>query len=309
MRVHLDTDLGSDTDDACALAMLLGWPDVEIVGITTSIDPGGRRAGFVAECLRLAGHDGIPLAAGAGTSLTTLQCPGEIPDDARFWPHPVSPRPSRAGTALALLDASIGLGATVVAIGPYTNLAMLEVVRPGRLAEVPVVLMGGSVQPAFSNLPAWGPERDWNVQCDSHAADIVATTRQLTLVPLEVSVQTHLRAADLPRLRASGELGELLARQAAAYAEDHEMVALGRAHAGLPDDLLNFHHDPLACAVAVGWPGVTVENVRVRPVRDGHLLRFQPDESGRLARVVTEVDAAALSEAWLTSVEAAQRPD
>jgi hypothetical protein len=27
---------GSDTDDACALAMLLGWPDVELVGITTA---------------------------------------------------------------------------------------------------------------------------------------------------------------------------------------------------------------------------------------------------------------------------------
>jgi hypothetical protein len=35
LRVHLDTDLGSDTDDLCALAMLLGWPDVEVVGVTT----------------------------------------------------------------------------------------------------------------------------------------------------------------------------------------------------------------------------------------------------------------------------------
>ncbi len=32
MRIHLDTDLGGDTDDACALAMLLGWPGVELVG-------------------------------------------------------------------------------------------------------------------------------------------------------------------------------------------------------------------------------------------------------------------------------------
>jgi hypothetical protein len=26
VRVHIDTDLGVDTDDACALAFLLGWP-------------------------------------------------------------------------------------------------------------------------------------------------------------------------------------------------------------------------------------------------------------------------------------------
>lgn len=52
MKLHLDTDLGSDTDDACALPMLLGWPGVEITGITTTIDPGGRRAGYVACCLQ-----------------------------------------------------------------------------------------------------------------------------------------------------------------------------------------------------------------------------------------------------------------
>jgi inosine-uridine nucleoside N-ribohydrolase len=35
MLIHLDTDLGGDTDDACALAMLLGWPGVELAGVTT----------------------------------------------------------------------------------------------------------------------------------------------------------------------------------------------------------------------------------------------------------------------------------
>jgi inosine-uridine nucleoside N-ribohydrolase len=35
MLVHLDTDLGGDTDDACALALLLGQAGVELAGITT----------------------------------------------------------------------------------------------------------------------------------------------------------------------------------------------------------------------------------------------------------------------------------
>lgn len=72
IRVHLDTDFGSDTDDACALAMLLGWPDVEIVGITTTIDPGGIRAGFVARCLELAGRTGIPV----GSPRSSVSRPG-----------------------------------------------------------------------------------------------------------------------------------------------------------------------------------------------------------------------------------------
>ena len=60
VRIHLDTDLGGDTDDAFALAMLLGWPGVEITGITTVADPGGRRAAYVEYLLRLAGREEIP---------------------------------------------------------------------------------------------------------------------------------------------------------------------------------------------------------------------------------------------------------
>lgn len=29
-KIHLDTDIGGDMDDLCALAMLLKWPDLEI---------------------------------------------------------------------------------------------------------------------------------------------------------------------------------------------------------------------------------------------------------------------------------------
>ena len=65
MLLHLDTDFAGDTDDACALAMVLGWPDTEVVGITTTADPEGRRAGYLAHFLELAGRADIPVAAGA----------------------------------------------------------------------------------------------------------------------------------------------------------------------------------------------------------------------------------------------------
>jgi purine nucleosidase len=307
VRIHLDTDLGSDTDDACALAMLLGWPGVELVGITTAVDPGGRRAGYVAHCLQLAGHADVPVAAGAEVSLTTLRCPGSIPDDQRYWPANIPARPSPAGAALDLLDHSIQHGATVVAIGPWTNLALLEVSRPGRLGRVPVVVMGGWTQPPAAGLPAWGPEMDWNVQSDTRAAQILAaTTSELTLVTLPATLKAQLRAADLPRLRASGPLGELLARQAEAHAADHGMAELGLAHVGLPDDLLNFQYDPVACAVAVGWNGAVIRELRLRPVLEGELLRFQPDQDGRLMPVVVDLDGASFTDTWLRTVEAAQ---
>ena len=306
MLVHLDTDLGGDPDDACALAMLLGWPGVELTGITTTIDPGGRRAGCVAHCLRLAGREEVPVAAGAAVSMTTLQL--AEPAGRHYWPATAIPRLSPAGAALDLLETSIAAGATIVGIGPCTNLALLEIARPGSLGRTPVTLMGGWTQPPAEGLPAWGPEMDWNVQWDTRAAQIVGGAGvRLTLAALPATLQAHLRAADLPRLRASGALGELLARQSEARAVEAGMAELGRAHAALPDDLLNFHYDPVACAVALGWPGALIEEMRLRPVlRDG-VLRFEPDAAGPPVRVLVALDGPAFADAWLTAVEAAQR--
>lgn len=61
--------------------------------------------------------------------------------DARYRPEPVQPAPSPPGAALDLLADNIAHGATVVAIGAYTNLALLEITRPGILDGVRVVVM------------------------------------------------------------------------------------------------------------------------------------------------------------------------
>lgn len=305
MRIHLDTDLGGDTDDACALVMLLGWPEVEITGVTTVADPDGLRAAYVAYLLSLAGRDDIPVAAGSQVSLTTLARADPVVNDARHWPTDIAPLPSTPGAALDLLGRSLDSGATLVAIGPYTNLALLEVARAGSLARQPVVVMGGWVYPPAPGLPQWGPEMDFNVQWDTRAAEIVAASARLTLVTLPVTLKAHLRAADLPRLGAAGPLGQLLVRQGEAHGLDQQMEKLGREHVGLPDDLVNFQYDPVACAVAVGWSGATTEDIRLRPVQDDGVLSFHPDPKGRLTRVVVDVDSAAFTEIWMSAVESA----
>ncbi|GAA3607750.1 hypothetical protein GCM10022419_110890 [Nonomuraea rosea] len=307
MRLHIDTDLGGDPDDLCALAMVLGWPGVEVVGITTSCDPDGRRAGYVAHCLQLAGRQDIPVVAGAGRSLTTGRCMGDLPDHERYWDAPVAPRPAPPEAASDLLDHSIELGATIAAIGPFTNLALLHAARPGRLDGVPVVAMGGWVQAPAPGLPAWGPEMDWNTQCDTRAAQLLGERAQLTLVTLPIAFRAHLRAAHLPRLAASGPLGELLARQCRAYAMDSGMTELGRAHAGLPDDLLNIHWDPVACAVALGWTGAVVQEQRLRTVLEAEQLSFVADQNGRRTQVLTDLDEQGFHETWINAVETAQR--
>jgi purine nucleosidase len=301
-RVHLDTDLGSDTDDLCALAMLLGWPGAEVTGVTTTTDPGGRRAGMTAYALRLAGREDVPVAAGAEGTLAEPMVPFAFPD---YWPEPIQPRQSPPGAALELLAASVRAGATVVAVGPFTNLALLEAARPGLLGRADLVLMGGHVTAARQGLPSVRPDDDFNVQQDHLAARVVLARCDPVVVPLAATAQVTLRAAHLERLRAAGPLGALLADQGEAHARDHAMGELGRSWPGLPDDLLNFQHDPLACAVALGWDGATVEAVPTALEVGGGRLRMTRRAGAPALRVVTAVDGPAFEAAWLAAVERA----
>jgi len=304
MKIHLDTDLGGDSDDACALAMLLGWPDVEITGITTNLDAEGRRAGMVKELLAVAGRHDIPVAIGSGTTLAGARWDPKS-DDVHNWGKTIQPAQYEQGAALDLLEGSLNKGATIVAIGAYTNLALLESRRPGTLREAPVVVMGGWVEPPAEGLPPWGPEKDWNVQCDPEAALVVTENADLTLVTHPVCLKCHLRGSDIPRLRAVGPLGDLLARQSEAHAKEDGITALAAAHDGLADDLVNFHYDPLTCAVAAGWTGVTIKIMTLRASLDDHILRFIPDPGGRPMKVVVDVDAPGFSELWFQYLERA----
>ena len=117
-KVHLDTDLGGDIDDICALAMLLRWQGVELTGITTVGDDNGKRAGYVQYVLEIEGRSDIPVAAGADISGGYYRYHLGLPDETRYWPERVNPHPNAPDDALDLLRKSIEQGSTIIGIGP-----------------------------------------------------------------------------------------------------------------------------------------------------------------------------------------------
>ncbi len=304
LKLHLDTDLGGDIDDLCALAMVLNWPGVELLAVTTAGDNRGRRAGYARFALDLAGRSDVAVAAGADVSLGCYRTGLGLPDEAAYWPQPVPPLPTPHEQALALLERSIAQGAVIAAIGPYTNLALLERHSPGILGRANLCLMGGYVYPPRAGFPAWGFDNDWNAQVDVQSAYDVMRCANPTLVPLSVTAETWLRRAYLPRLREGGPLARLLARQAEAFDRDERIGARwGRTCPGLPADIINFQHDPLACAVALGWrEGVEVREIPLRTEIEDGWLRQRVDVGGKPTRVVTRVDGARFSEFWLDTV-------
>lgn len=304
-KIHLDTDLGGDIDDLCALAMLLRWNDVELTGITTVAEAHGKRAGYVRHILELERRNDIPVAAGADVSqgFYRYQELG-YPDEERYWSKPIAPSTNPIANAMQLLKQSIEQNATIIAIGPFTNLDLLDLQYPGILMRANLFLMGGYIYPVRSGFPQWGNEMDWNIQVDVKSAKHVIENSHPILIPLTVTVETALRRAYLDDLRESGALGQLLAQQAEAFAVDEQNEKkFGETCEGLPNDIINFLHDPLACAIALGWnDGVEMEELPLIIEEQDGWLYERIDPSGKPIRIVTKIDGMRFNKLWLNKI-------
>jgi len=304
MLVHLDTDIGGDTDDVFALAMLLRSSGVEIAGISTSTEIGGKRAAMARYVVRLANNNSIPVAAGAEGKLGPSPWPilPELPAERLFWPDGLDLVRGRPGEVIDLLDANIGRGATVIAIGPLTNLAAYEAIRPGRLAAVPVFICGGWINFARNGFPQWSWEVDYNIQQDQEASRLVISRCAPTLIPISITAEVFLREADLPRLEGEGPLGRLIAHQAKLQAAYEKKQEYGRQFSLLPDDLLNFHYDPLTCAAAVGWDGIQMSDLSIALDNHDGFILMRRDPKGVPVRFATAVDGTRFNRDWLDVV-------
>src|SRR5215212_1424654 len=304
-KIHLDTDLGGDIDDLCALAMLLRWKDVELTGITTVAEAQGRRAGYVRRVFDLESRSNILIAAGADVSQGFYRYPElGYPDEKRYWPKPVIPAPNPVEHAMRLLKQSIEQGATIIAIGPFTNLYLLDLEYPGILMQATLFLMGGYIYSTRPGFPQWGNEMDWNIQVDMRSAKHVIEHSTPTLIPLTVTVETALRRAYLGDLQKAGALGKLIAQQAEAFAVDEQdEKKFGETCERLPDEIINFLHDQLACAIALGWnDGVEIKQLPlILEEKDGWLYE-RIDPAGKSVRVVTKIDGTSFNEFWLNTI-------
>lgn len=196
-KIILDTDIGSDIDDAVCLAYLLAQPECELLGITTvSGEPEKRAAMASAQC-RAAGKE-IPIFPGAPLTLLNGQRQPNCPQAAALerWPHQaVFPQ----GEAVEFLRRTIRAHPgeiTLLTIGPLTNAGLLLRSDPeiGAMLKGLVMMCG-----VFTNRrPGVGP-LEWNALVDPHATAIVyqSAVEVHRSIGLDVTTQVTLPAAEV----------------------------------------------------------------------------------------------------------------
>ena len=199
MKLLLDTDIGSDIDDAVCLAYLLAQPECDLLGIATVSGEPLARAGMASALCRLAGRD-VPIYPGVEAPLIVPphQPRAQQAEGLAAWPHDADLPQDRAIEFLRdTIRANPGQ-VTLLAIGPLTNVALLFATypdTPGLLKEL--VLMCGRFEPASAR--AQPPE--WNALCDPHAAAIVFAARPPIhrSLGLDVTLKVQMPAEEVRR--------------------------------------------------------------------------------------------------------------
>jgi purine nucleosidase len=209
-KIILDCDPG--IDDALAIAFAHGHPGLELAGITTvagNVGLAKTTANALAVC-EFIGAAGTPVTAGcAGPLLRPALDARQVHGDSGLG-GAVLPAPSASPAAGHAIDYIIDTvraapgEITLVATGPLTNIA-LAVRREPRLADWVrgFVIMGGSA--GRGNVT---PAAEYNIWADPEAAAAVFRAGWVvTMLGLDVTLQTSATAAVLARMRDLGRLG------------------------------------------------------------------------------------------------------
>jgi purine nucleosidase len=249
--VILDTDIGTDIDDAFALALILKSPELRLLAVTTVSGDTAARARLAAKMLWVDGRRNIPVAAGV---------PGApMPIAQTRWADGFTSPQLVSESAVDLMKREIDRNhgrAVIVAIGPLTNVASLLAQYPGEKKNIRrIVLMGGSI--AHGYYPSSGPTAEYNIAADAPASRVVFTSGvPIEMAPLDVTWHLQLDAAHQQRIYA----------QSTPLA--HALYAVDRLW-GQPTPTL---HDPMAVGLLLDSGLCTRKSLHIRITTDGRTV-------------------------------------
>jgi len=270
--IILDTDIGTDIDDAFALALTLTSPETDLRGVTTVSADAYTRALIVCRFLESVGRADIPVAAGRPRRPT----PEEKGQhryglDTLFKKRPV---PEVAAEVIYRQLAANPGKLTLVTVGDLTNIARVLTDHPEAKPWIKrIVIMGGAVRVGYNGKPpvVW----EWNIRSDTKGAQTVFSAGvPLVVAPLDATTMVKLEAPMRERIFGSGtKLAEQL----------HTLYQLwGKTTPTL--------FDPVAVTLAFNETFCTIENLRLEVDNEGFTREVQGPPNARVAVSIRKDD-------------------
>jgi inosine-uridine nucleoside N-ribohydrolase len=177
--VIFDTDIGTDIDDAYALAVLMQRPELQVLGVTTVSSDAVARARLAAKLLAVAGGKWASLPVYAGIS-TPIQYMKQVE-----WAQGFDSPSLHTSGGVDFMRREINKRPgeiTIIAVGELTNVAALLDSEPGIGRKIrAIALMGGSIYRGYA--AGSKPEPEWNIKSNAAAARKVFSSG----VPLRVA--------------------------------------------------------------------------------------------------------------------------
>ena len=298
VRVWIDTDIGSDVDDALALAYVLRHPGLELAGVSTVFGDTELRTRIAIELLSRAGAPDVPVVTGLGLPLSAGKRGVMFGHEGLGLFDDPAPRmltteePDRDARVAAMQDAiQAARPDALVAIGPLSNLGAL--VDAG-LRLPSLAIMGGKFEDVM--LPGMVEGIfEWNWFCDPLAVQKVLAADHASaprVLPAEVTFRTKLADGDVERL---GQ-GDALARALSVLSREWLRAQAERLGSKRPSVAL---HDPLTAATLVRDDLCPFRSARIAVGDDAKTSEVA---DGTPVEVATDVDPRAtrehLMETW-----------
>jgi purine nucleosidase len=217
-RIIIDTDPGQD--DAVAILLALGSPELEVVGITAVAGnvPLRLTEKNARKICELAGRPDIKVYSGAIRPLmrhlvTAEEVHGKTGLNGPDLPEPKMKLQNEHAVDFivrTLMEEESGT-ITLCPLGPLTNIALALIREPKiapRIKEI--VLMGGGFFEGGNVTPA----AEFNIYVDPHAADVVMHSgAPIVMMPLDVTHKALTSAKRTEAIRALGtRVGEATAQ-------------------------------------------------------------------------------------------------
>ena len=221
--IILDCDPGHD--DAIALLLALGSPEVDLIGVTTvsgnqTIDKTTANAhprARVRRARRCARSTVAPPLRSCASRARPRTCTARAGSTAPTCrPPTVTERPEHAVDFLAREIRAREGRLTLIPTGPLTNIALLLALHPDARPER-IVLMGGSIGEGNKT-----PAAEFNIWADPEAAKrVFASGIDTTMIGLDVTHKALITDEHTERLRAAGRVGTLVAELMDFYSRFH----------------------------------------------------------------------------------------